>query len=175
VLDVRRWAEIRRMREVEGLSIHEIARRTGNDRNTIRRALRREGPPRYQRAPGPSKLDPFKDEIHRLLQADPNLPGKRLRELKRQNALDTELRRLSFIPLPVVDEVGYIPFDPEAATSCSRWSPPASNTGAPVEVTRQLIGLYPSAQLADVLVLQPRSAIDGILKSFELGGFRARG
>jgi DNA-directed RNA polymerase specialized sigma24 family protein len=46
VLDVRRWAEIRRMREVEGLSIHEIARRTGHDRNAIRRALRREGPPR---------------------------------------------------------------------------------------------------------------------------------
>jgi transposase len=81
VLDVRRWAEIRRMREVEGLSIHEIVRRTGHDRNTVRRALRREGPPRYQRPPRPSKLDPFKDEIHRLLQADPKLPGKRIREL----------------------------------------------------------------------------------------------
>jgi hypothetical protein len=81
VLDVRRWAEIRRMKEVEGLSIHEIVRRTGHDRNTIRRALRREGPPRYQRPPRPSKLDPFKDEIHRLLQAYPMLPGKRIREL----------------------------------------------------------------------------------------------
>jgi DNA replication protein DnaC len=39
----------------------------------------------------------------------------RLAEAKRRNALDTELRRLSFIPLLVVDEVGYIPFDPEAA------------------------------------------------------------
>ncbi|MFL5837916.1 MAG: IS21-like element helper ATPase IstB [Solirubrobacteraceae bacterium] len=39
----------------------------------------------------------------------------RLSEAKRHNALDTELRRLSFIPLLVVDEVGYIPFDPEAA------------------------------------------------------------
>jgi hypothetical protein len=28
---------------------------------------------------------------------------------------DAELRRLSFIPLLVIDEVGYIPFDPEAA------------------------------------------------------------
>ena len=28
-----------------------------------------------------SKLDPFKDEIHRLLQADPRLPGQRVREL----------------------------------------------------------------------------------------------
>jgi DNA replication protein DnaC len=39
----------------------------------------------------------------------------RLSEAKRHNALHTELRRLSFIPLLVVDEVGYIPFDPEAA------------------------------------------------------------
>jgi len=31
------------------------------------------------------------------------------------NSLDAELRRLSFIPVLVVDEVGYIPFDPEAA------------------------------------------------------------
>jgi hypothetical protein len=44
VLDVRRGAEIRRMKEVEGLSIHEIVRRTGHDRNTVRRALRREDP-----------------------------------------------------------------------------------------------------------------------------------
>src|SRR5271156_2651274 len=41
--------------------------------------------------------------------------GARLAEAKRQNKLDAELRRLSFIPLLVVDEVGYIPFDPEAA------------------------------------------------------------
>jgi transposase len=81
VLEVRRWAEIRRMKEVEGLSIHEIARRTGHDRNTVRRALRREGPPHYRRPPRPSKLDPFKEEIHRLLQADPRIPGKRIREL----------------------------------------------------------------------------------------------
>jgi transposase len=81
VLDVRRWAEIRRMREVEGLSIHEIVRRTGHDRNTVRRALRRDGPPRYQRLPRASKLDPFKDEIARLLQQEARIPGKRVREL----------------------------------------------------------------------------------------------
>jgi DNA replication protein DnaC len=39
----------------------------------------------------------------------------RLSEAKRQIGLDAELRRLSFIPVLVVDEVGYIPFDPEAA------------------------------------------------------------
>ena len=40
----------------------------------------------------------------------------RLTEAKRQDNLETELRRLSFIPLLVIDEVGYIPFDPEAAS-----------------------------------------------------------
>ena len=39
----------------------------------------------------------------------------RLGDAKRQGTLDAELRRLAFVPLIVVDEVGYIPFDPEAA------------------------------------------------------------
>jgi DNA replication protein DnaC len=39
----------------------------------------------------------------------------RLAEHKRHGTLEAELRRLAFIPLLVVDEVGYIPFDPEAA------------------------------------------------------------
>src|SRR5437763_3287481 len=38
-----------------------------------------------------------------------------LGEAKRQGQLETELRRLSFIPLLIIDEVGCIPFDPEAA------------------------------------------------------------
>jgi DNA replication protein DnaC len=40
----------------------------------------------------------------------------RLSEAKRQDNLEAELKRLSFIPLLVIDEVGYIPFDPEAAS-----------------------------------------------------------
>jgi DNA replication protein DnaC len=39
----------------------------------------------------------------------------RLSEAKRHGSLQAELRRLGFVPLIVVDEVGYIPFDPEAA------------------------------------------------------------
>ncbi len=39
----------------------------------------------------------------------------RLGEAKRQGRLEDELRRLGRIPLICVDEVGYIPFDPEAA------------------------------------------------------------
>lgn len=39
----------------------------------------------------------------------------RLGEAKRSGELEAELKRLSHLPLIVVDEVGYIPFDPEAA------------------------------------------------------------
>jgi DNA replication protein DnaC len=39
----------------------------------------------------------------------------KLGDAKRQGNLETELRRLGRLPLIVVDEVGYIPFDPEAA------------------------------------------------------------
>jgi transposase len=81
VLEVERWAELRREHFVRGISIKELARRTGLARNTIRMALRTEGPPAYRRAPGASKLDPFKDEIHALLRADPKLPAVRIREL----------------------------------------------------------------------------------------------
>jgi transposase len=81
VLDVERWAELRREHFVRGVSIKELARRFGVDRNTVRRALRSEGPPVYRRASAGSKLDPFRDEIHRLLREDPKLPGVRVREL----------------------------------------------------------------------------------------------
>jgi transposase len=81
VIGVEQWAEIRRMHFVAGLSIRKIARRTGRDRNTVRKALRSNEPPRYRRAPRPSKLDPFKPEVHRLLREEASLPGKRIREL----------------------------------------------------------------------------------------------
>jgi transposase len=81
VLDVERWAELRREHFVRGVSINELVRRYGIGRNTVRRALRAEQPPRYERERRPSKLDPFKEEIHHLLRGDPKLTGVRIREL----------------------------------------------------------------------------------------------
>ena len=107
MLGVEQWAEIRRMREVERLSIREIARRTGRDRNTVRSALRSPVPPRYRRGPRPSKLDPHKSEIHRLLRTDGRLPGKRIRELIEEagyegskTILDDYLREVRPLYLP---------------------------------------------------------------------------
>ncbi len=81
MLDVEHWAELRREHFVRGVSIKDLSRRYGIGRNTVRRALRADQPPRYERAQRPSKLDPFKEEIHALLREDPKLPGVRVREL----------------------------------------------------------------------------------------------
>jgi transposase len=81
VVGVEQWAEIRRLHFVKGLSQREIRRRTGLHRDTIRRAVNSSEPPVYRRAPAGSKLDPFKDEIHRLLKGEHTLSGVRVREL----------------------------------------------------------------------------------------------
>jgi transposase len=81
VIDVEHWAEIRRMHFIDGISIREIHRRTGLHRETIRRALAGKRPPAYRRAQAPSKLDPFKEEVERLLRSDHRIPGTRIREL----------------------------------------------------------------------------------------------
>jgi hypothetical protein len=81
VLEVERWAELRREHFVRGVSIKGLMRRTGLARNTIRVAFRSPEPPGFRCPMGPSKLDPFKDEIHVLLRGDPKLTGVRVREL----------------------------------------------------------------------------------------------
>ena len=81
VLDVEQWAELRREHFVRGVSIKELMRRTGLARNTIRAALRSEGPPGFRTPERPSKLDAFKEDIHELLRGDPKLTGVRVREL----------------------------------------------------------------------------------------------
>ena len=80
-MGVEQWAELRREHFVRGVSIKELARRTGLSRNTIRAALRSPAPPSYERAAAGSKLDPFKPEIHRLLRGEPAMTGQRIREL----------------------------------------------------------------------------------------------
>ena len=81
MVGVEQWAELRREHFVRGVSIKELVRRTGLSRNTVRAALRSPAPPVYRRERAGSKLDPFKDEIHRLLASDAGLTGQRVREL----------------------------------------------------------------------------------------------
>jgi transposase len=81
LLTVQEWAEIRAMREAQGLAVKEIVRRTGRSRNTVRVALRSLEPPRYgPRARRPSKVDPFVPAICGLLADEPTLSGVRILE-----------------------------------------------------------------------------------------------
>lgn len=78
------WAEIRRMFFVEGLSIKGIARKTGRDRKTIRKAISGGEPSEYRRVLVGSKLDPYRERIARLLRGveginNPPYPGADLR------------------------------------------------------------------------------------------------
>lgn len=75
------WAEVRRMHRVDGLSGREISRRTGLHRDTVARLLAAPVPPRYQRKPACSKLDPFREWVCEQLAADPRIQSQRLREL----------------------------------------------------------------------------------------------
>src|SRR5215207_2949647 len=75
VLIVEDWAEIRRLRRSEGLSISEIARVISCSRNTVKAALASEGPPRYVRAPVGSLVDAYEPRIRELLAAFPRMPA----------------------------------------------------------------------------------------------------
>ena len=81
MIGVERWAEIRRLYFVEKRSKRAIHRLMGVHRDTITRALESSEPPRYERGPVPSKLDPFKDWICEQLRDDPTIQSLRLREM----------------------------------------------------------------------------------------------
>jgi transposase len=69
VYGVHDWAEVKRL-DREGKSKQAIAKELGMSRMTVYRLLALPEPPRYQRPPKGSLLDPFKDDIAALLDED---------------------------------------------------------------------------------------------------------
>ena len=71
MLSVEDWAEIRRLHRAEGMPVKAVARVMGCSKNTVRRALAAEGPPRYERPARGSAVDavgyiPFEAEAANL-------------------------------------------------------------------------------------------------------------
>jgi transposase len=127
VLIVEDWAEIRRLRKSEGVSISEIARVMGCARNTVKAALAAAGPPRYERRPAGSRVDAFEPRIRELLQAVPTMPATVIAErLDWPYSIRTLSSRVAELR-PV-----YLPPDPASRTTygageiaqCDFWFPP---------------------------------------------------
>jgi transposase len=126
VLSVEDWAEIRRLHRAEQMPIKAIARVMGCSKNTVRRALAAEGPPRYERARQGSIVDAVEPRIRELLQAWPTMPAtviaERIGWTRGLTVLKDRVREL---------RPAYLPPDPASRTAyaagevaqCDLWFP----------------------------------------------------
>ena len=120
------WAEIRRLHRAEGVAIKEIVRRLGISRNTVRKALASDEPPKYQRRPKGSIVDPFVPEIHKLLADSPRMPATVIAERigweRSMTTLKDKVRELR--PLYVgVDPADRLVHRPGEAAQLDLWLP----------------------------------------------------
>jgi transposase len=127
VLTVEDWAEIRRLHRVEQLPIKAIARRLRVSRNAVRRALARDTPPRYARAPAGSIVDAVEPAIRELLKGTPDMPSTVIAERIGWDRSVTVIRDRVRVLRPY-----YLPPDPASRTTylpgermqCDLWFPP---------------------------------------------------
>ncbi|HEY1920123.1 MAG TPA: IS21 family transposase [Streptosporangiaceae bacterium] len=112
MIKVEDWAEIRRLHKAEGLPIRQIARMMDVSRNTVRAALRSDGPPRYERALKGSVADEYEPLIRELLRAWPTMPASVIGERIGWPYSDRTLRTKVAGLRPV-----YLPPDPASRTS----------------------------------------------------------
>ena len=129
MLSVEDWAEIRRLRRAEQMPVKAIARVMGCSKNTVKRALAGEGPPRYQRAPRGSAVDAVEPRIRELLAAWPTMPAtviaERIGWTRGLTVLKDRVREL---------RPAYLPPDPASRTAyaageiaqCDLWFPAIS-------------------------------------------------
>ncbi|MBA2580799.1 MAG: helix-turn-helix domain-containing protein, partial [Thermoleophilaceae bacterium] len=69
----------------DGVSQREIARRLGINRRTVRRLVETVEPPRYERPPLGSMLDPLEPVICHLIEGWPQIKAPRVTELLRED------------------------------------------------------------------------------------------
>ena len=121
------WAEIRRLHRSEGMPIKVIARRVGCSKNTVRAALRRDSPPKYQRPPRGSLVDVVEPRVRELLAVTPTMPATVIAERIGWSHSITILKDRVRVLRPF-----YLPPDPASRTSyepghrmqCDLWFPP---------------------------------------------------
>ncbi|MEH0846413.1 IS21 family transposase [Micromonospora sp. CPCC 205711] len=128
MLSVEDWAEIRRLRRSEGMAIQAIARRLRMSRNTVKKALASDEPPRYRRAAKGSIVDAMEPQIRALLAEFPDMPTTVIMERVGWTRGKTvfcdrvqQLRPLFRRPDPA-QRTEYLPGE---LAQCDLWFPPA--------------------------------------------------
>lgn len=122
------WAEIRRLHRAEGMPIKAIARQLGLARNTVRAAIASDVPPRYERAPAGSIVEPFVPGIEALLREFPTMPasviGQRIGWEHSASVLRAKVAQLRprYAPPDPVDRVRW---GAGEVVQCDLWFPPA--------------------------------------------------
>ncbi|MCL3863041.1 IS21 family transposase [Actinotalea sp. K2] len=128
MMSVEDWAEIRRLHRVEGMAIKAIARRLGVSRNAVRRALARDAPPKYVRAPKGSIVAAVEPAVRELLRTTPDMPATVIAERigwdRSITVLRDRVRELRPYYLPV-DPATRTAYDPGQRVQCDLWFPPA--------------------------------------------------
>lgn len=120
------WAEIRRLHRAEGMPIKAIARCLGVGRNTVRRALAAEEPPKYERPAKGSIVDAVEPQIRQLLAAWPDMPATVIAERvgweRSLTVLKDRVRVLRPLFVPV-DPASRTEYRPGELAQCDLWFP----------------------------------------------------
>jgi transposase len=128
VINVEDWAEIRRLHRAEGMPVRAIARQLGLGRNTVRRALAAEGPPKYVRPLKGSVVDAAEPRIRELLAQWPGMPATVIAERigwdRSLTVLKVRVRELRplFVPPDPASRTEYLAGE---LAQCDLWFPPA--------------------------------------------------
>jgi transposase len=127
VLKVEDWAEIRRLHRAEGMPIKAIARQLGLGRNTVRRALAADEPPKYQRPAKGSIVDEVEAQVRELLEAWPSMPATVIAERvgwsRSLTVLKDRVRELRPLYAPP-DPASRTEYRPGELAQCDLWFPP---------------------------------------------------
>ncbi|MFF9410901.1 IS21 family transposase [Streptomyces anandii] len=122
------WAEIRRLHRAEQMPIRAIARHLGISKNTVKRALANNRPPRYERPAKGSVVDAVEVQIRELLRETPTMPATVIAERigweRGMTILKDRIRELRPAYLPV-DPVSRTTYRPGELAQCDLWFPDA--------------------------------------------------